>query len=321
MERVKGLDQLRFIMAFIVVLGHGALPRFDNIVYRGIIGNAFVGIAAVMVFFILSGFVIHYPYAKGDRKIKISEFYFKRLLRIIIPSVIAMIIYHYTLNLFMGVVWSLICEAVYYLLYPFVLKFIKRLDLIICLAFLFSYGSTILYSLYSEDNNLNFHRLGLIGAWISGFPMWLLGVKLSEVYVKFKDEELKISFSKITLIRIGIICLSSVASILRFHYGIAYGYTLPVFSLFAFYWLKKELIFYTDKEENKILAYGGTISFSIYLIHVLVMVFFTDILKIKMLNLGNSLGLILVILFISWGFYMIVEKPSHRFSRSIKFRR
>jgi peptidoglycan/LPS O-acetylase OafA/YrhL len=61
MERVKGLDQLRFIMAVIVLIGHGALPIFENTIMRGIAGNAFVGVAAVMVFFMLSGFVIHYP--------------------------------------------------------------------------------------------------------------------------------------------------------------------------------------------------------------------------------------------------------------------
>jgi peptidoglycan/LPS O-acetylase OafA/YrhL len=80
MERVKGLDQLRFIMAVIVLIGHGALPEFQNVVVRGVLGNSFVGIAAVMVFFILSGFVIHYPYATGEKKIKIIEFYFRRQL-------------------------------------------------------------------------------------------------------------------------------------------------------------------------------------------------------------------------------------------------
>jgi peptidoglycan/LPS O-acetylase OafA/YrhL len=319
-ERVKGLDQLRFIMAIIVVIGHGALPVFENNIIRGIFGNAFVGIAAVMVFFMLSGFVIHYPYATGVKKIKIGEFYLKRLLRIIIPAVIAIIIYHYTLNLFMGVIWSLICEAIYYLLYPLILKFIKKLDLIIFLSFVCSYIGTISFSLLSGDYNGDFHRLGYFGTWIIGFPMWLLGVKLSTLYIIFRNEGLKISFRRITISRIGVLFLSSLSSVLRFHFDIAYGYTLPIFSIFVYFWLKNELIFYLNKEENKVLVYGGKISYSIYLMHYLIMFFFLHFLNIKMLSVGYSAALVLVILLTSWIFYLAVEKPSHIFTRSIKFK-
>jgi peptidoglycan/LPS O-acetylase OafA/YrhL len=320
MDRVKGLDQLRFIMAVIVLIGHGALPIFENTIIRGIAGNAFVGIAAVMVFFMLSGFVIHYPYSNGKKEIKIVEFYFRRLLRIIIPAVVAIIIYHYTFNLYMGVIWSLICEGIYYILYPFILKHIGRLNLMIFVTFLCSYIGTISFSLLSDHYNGDFHRLGSFGTWIIGLPMWLLGVKLSTLYIKFRDEALKVSFRRITIIRMGIFFLSCIASILRFHFDIAYGYTLPIFSLFVFFWLKNELVFYLNKEENKILAYGGTISYSIYLMHYLIMFFFLHFLNIEMLNLGYSAALVLVILVVSWIFYLAVEKPSHIFTRSIKFK-
>jgi peptidoglycan/LPS O-acetylase OafA/YrhL len=319
MERVKGFDQLRFLMAVIVLISHGTLPTYENNIIRGILGNIFSGIAAVMIFFMLSGFVIHYSYATGEKKIKIVEFYFRRLLRIIIPAVIAIILYCYPLNVPMIVIWSLICEAIYYLLYPLVLKFIKKIDLIIFFAFVFSYIGTIGYSIFSDTYNGNFHRLGDYGAWITGFPMWLLGVKLSILYVKFKSDDLQVSFIRISIIRMGIIFLSGVASILRFHYDIAFGYTLPIFSLVAFFWLKNELIFYLKRKENKVLEYGGGFSYSIYLMHYLILFFFLDYLHIKIHNLGYSVVLILFVLLVSWVFYLLVEKPSHRFSRSIKF--
>jgi peptidoglycan/LPS O-acetylase OafA/YrhL len=116
----------------------------------------------------------------------------------------------------------------------------------------------------------------------------------------------------------GIFLLTSVTSVLRFHFDIAFGYTLPLFSLFAFFWLKNELIFYSNREENKFLAYGGTFSYSIYLVHYLIMFFFLHYLNIEMLNIGYSAILILITLLVSWFFYLIVEKPSHRFTRSIK---
>jgi peptidoglycan/LPS O-acetylase OafA/YrhL len=319
MERIKGLDQLRFLMAFIVILGHGALPRFENSALRWLIGNSFVGVAAVIVFFILSGFVIHYPYAAGKKKIKIMEFYFRRLSRIIIPAVITIVIYQYTFNLPLGIIWSLVCEAIYYLLYPLVSFFIEKLDLIIGLAFVFSYIGTIGYSIFSDTYNGDFHRLGYFGTWITGLPAWLLGVKLSTLYVEFRREELQPSFKWIAINRITIFFLSSVTSILRFHFDIAYGYTLPIFSLFVFFWLKNELLFYLNKEENKTLAYGGNFSYSIYLIHSLILFFFLHYLDIKMLNIAYSAALILIILLASWIFYVIIEKPSQLLSKSIKF--
>lgn len=318
MQRVKGLDSLRFLMAVIVLVGHGALPEFENKIINGIIGNSFVGVAAVMVFFILSGFVIHYPYSSGVRKINVFEFYLKRLSRIVIPALVAIIIYHYTLDLYMGVIWSLVCEVIYYILYPLILKFIKKIDFILLSTFAFSYGSTIVYSLLSESYNGDFHRTGYFLTWIAGFPMWLLGVKLCILFVKLKTQKLSISFSRIILFRISVLILSGVTSVLRFHFNIAYGYTLPIFSLFAFIWLKNELIFNLNKEENKVLAYGGIFSYSIYLMHYFIMYLFLYVFNIEIHNIVYSAILILFTLFGSWIFYILIEKPSHKFSRAIK---
>jgi peptidoglycan/LPS O-acetylase OafA/YrhL len=72
MKKVIGLDSIRFVLAFIVLLGHGTMPIFsDNLIaqskifyYMDLLMKCFqpVGVAAVMGFFIISGFVIHYPY-------------------------------------------------------------------------------------------------------------------------------------------------------------------------------------------------------------------------------------------------------------------
>ncbi len=57
MERIKGLDSLRFVMAFIVLLGHGTLPFINipvigseyNELINGLLGNSTVGVAAVLL--------------------------------------------------------------------------------------------------------------------------------------------------------------------------------------------------------------------------------------------------------------------------------
>jgi peptidoglycan/LPS O-acetylase OafA/YrhL len=66
MNRVIGLDSIRFVLAFIVVLSHGVVPVFgDGTIEKLIKLFQPTGIAAVMGFFIISGFVIHYPYSTG----------------------------------------------------------------------------------------------------------------------------------------------------------------------------------------------------------------------------------------------------------------
>ena len=71
-QRVAGLDSIRAICAFWVVMGHiGAPPLLEGLdeanpiakVVAGIYGNLWSGPAAVIVFFVISGFCIHYPYA------------------------------------------------------------------------------------------------------------------------------------------------------------------------------------------------------------------------------------------------------------------
>jgi peptidoglycan/LPS O-acetylase OafA/YrhL len=73
-RRVNGLDSIRFLCALVVMLYH--LRLMDDVLHgqahtgltRAAMGifNAFNGPAAVIVFFLISGFCIHYPY-KADR--------------------------------------------------------------------------------------------------------------------------------------------------------------------------------------------------------------------------------------------------------------
>ncbi|SEL25498.1 acyltransferase family protein [Parapedobacter koreensis] len=332
MKRVIGLDSLRFILAGIVLLGHGAFPLIDQtyiekypqLAYvNAIIGNAFVGIAAVIAFFVISGFVIHYPYATGKR-INIIEFYAKRVTRIAIPAIIAMAIYHYTLNLFMGVVWSLICELIYYFLYPIFLKYKKNyFNQILIASFILSYIVSINYSSNSIEYNGDFHRNGFTITWIVGLPTWLIGVALADVFTK-KNYTYLPSYQKVWAYRLISWCAASICSILRFHVGIAYVYTLPIFSILVFYWLKTEIFYYTNRNENKLLAYGGQMSYSLYLMHA----YCLTVVELNFhsgLDLTNSpflcLLAIVLSLLVSWLYYLFVEKPSHKLARKITFPR
>jgi peptidoglycan/LPS O-acetylase OafA/YrhL len=191
MKRVSGLDSLRFVLAFIVLLGHGGMPHVSESLvassklfyYLDILQKALqpVGVAAVMGFFIISGFVIHFPYSSG-KKLNVPEFYSRRFIRIAIPGIAAFCFYR-IYGLYMGVVWSLICELVYYLLYPLILKHkAKYMKHILTGAFIASYVVTILFSVFSDSYNGDIHRQGFLLTWIVGLPVWLLGVVLADKY-------------------------------------------------------------------------------------------------------------------------------------------
>lgn len=333
MKRVIGLDSLRFVMAFIVLLGHGAIPSFSDslieqykIIYLLDLGLKFIqpsGIAAVMAFFILSGFVIHYPYTDG-KTLNIPEFYAKRFLRILIPGFIATVIYYICFGSMLGVIWSLICELIYYLLYPLIYKYKDRfLLLFTSISFLLSYSVSIIYSLYSTEYNGDFHRTGYFFTWIVGLPVWLLGVILAEQYKrKIANKETNIKYYKLWLWRIGVYFAASFCLLLRFHMNIAYSFTLPIYALLLYFWIKNEISFYQNRTEYQLLEYGGLMSYSIYLIHAHI------ISLLIYINGGNTitsnwllcLFAIIGSLLASWIFYIIIEKPSHKLARSIRIK-
>ncbi|HSD06042.1 acyltransferase [Flavobacterium sp.] len=328
MKKIIGLNSLRFVLAFTVLLGHGALPKVSGDylnhkivnVLNGFLNNSTVGIAAVMAFFIISGFFIHYPYSSG-KKIDVPEFYTRRIIRIAVPGIIAFLIYKFPFNHEMGVVWSLICEVIYYILYPLFLRNIRHLNKMIVISFIISYAISILYSLNYAEYNGDFHRTGFYITWAVGLPIWLLGVKLAERYQK--NDFAPITFQQLNMYRLTVWFLSIICSIARFHLHISFAFSLPLFSIVAFFWLEKEIIYYQNKKENRFLDYGGLMSYSIYLIHSQIFFLIEYIFNVKILSNNFLLSMLAIVssLFFSWIFYLLVEKPSHLFARSIKLNR
>ena len=92
---INGIDSIRFFLALIVFLSHIPNPYVDFLEHSHsgallLLGTAikplFSGITSVIAFFIISGFVIHYP-NKG-KKLDISKFLIRRWVRIGIPLLV-----------------------------------------------------------------------------------------------------------------------------------------------------------------------------------------------------------------------------------------
>src|SRR5580700_4584855 len=118
-RRISGLDSLRFVLASWVLLGHvGYLPfevprRGAWILLRGLLTNFVSGPAAVIAFFVISGFCIHYP-NRHATKLRVLPFYVRREVRILPPVIVAVIVGPYVgcvlKSLHESTLWSLICE-------------------------------------------------------------------------------------------------------------------------------------------------------------------------------------------------------------------
>lgn len=181
--RIHSLDSLRGISALIVVVFHCliSLPAFYTAYYKHQYGNFFVkaltetplhtiwaGPEVVLLFFILSGYVLSLPYLKYD-KVNYKSYVIKRFFRIYVPYISIMLIYLFifmllsdyrnisslteTFNarwdhpvtfkaffsyIFMlgydmtninGVTWSLVHEMRISIIFPLIIYIVKRLNL------------------------------------------------------------------------------------------------------------------------------------------------------------------------------------------------
>src|ERR1700678_4802267 len=111
---------MRFLCAASVVLYHigltnplrgGSLRSISNI-GPAVFNNLFDGPAAVIVFFVISGFCIHYPF-RGERTPSVASFLARRFIRIVPPALIFSLILwgilHNRSVLQQTVLWSIVC--------------------------------------------------------------------------------------------------------------------------------------------------------------------------------------------------------------------
>src|ERR1700680_2457684 len=74
---VLPISRLRFVLAILGVVGHYGLPIFHGVakgrlwwVVRALFNNSINGPAAVIIFFVISGFCIHFPNRQGVRMLE-----------------------------------------------------------------------------------------------------------------------------------------------------------------------------------------------------------------------------------------------------------
>jgi len=328
MKRIAGLDQLRFILAICVLLPHcNLVPDFSgqprgSLVQLGLrvfADNLINPVAAVIVFFIISGFCIHLPY-RSNAAIPIVPYFTRRFVRILIPMGAAVLLARplgLKLPVFNdSILWSLVCEEIYYLLYPLLRRISFRYGWIkmFTIAFIVAFGLGLLTIRHNDVTQGIYPAYGPSLTWLLGLPCWLLGCILAEKYDSFETIPTSLNLWSWRFV---IWSIAFVCSVLKFHSPLGYPVTLNLFALVAYFWLKREIAFYRNRKPVRLFERGGAWSYSIYLTHLHAQELFVLIgIPAVFLPLNWVIHL-MFLLSICYLFYRIFEKPSHRLARHL----
>ena len=328
--RIIGLDSIRFIAAVWVMFYHVGCPPLLPCLDRShglgkVIGAAydclFCGPASVIVFFVISGFCIHYPYRQGRKKVKFLNFLSRRYVRIMLPwfawlGFVKWVGMTYdTVGAMVG--WSIECELIYYSCYPLLHLLARWSSWRILIAI--SFPISLYFVFFANPNMMMYPSFGLHGNALLGLPCWLLGCLSAEEFAGTRP----ISKRTIWLWRGLIVFANAACYSFMLHLKIGFPYTLNLFGILVYFWLKLEVAMLREVgslhkySAFSILEWGGKWSYSLYLMHgPLSRVYISFGLE----NLGVTTKWCLKISFIlicGYLFYLLVEKPSHWLARRI----
>lgn len=323
--RIQGLDSIRFLAAMVVMFAHTGQPplrygidthTLAGRLLDGFLGNIWSSAAAVIAFFVISGFCIHYAHAATNRITSLGEYYARRYIRILIPALAALAaakVLHLELSLFdKSILWSVAAEIIYYTLYPLLLAG-RRL----ARSWLPLIGVSLIFSLAvaaSQPLAGAYPVFGLKLNWLLALPCWLLGCWLADLQMAGRTAP----FEKwLWLLRGATWATMIVCSILRYHTPLGYPWTLNVFALVATFWLAAELAHFSKAKPPAWLEWAGQWSYSLYMTHKLTFILLTPLYL-------DGLGLIpgwtirfFLLLAGAYGFYLVIERPSHQLARIV----
>ncbi len=335
-ERLRplvGMDTLRLIFAVVVFLGHGGWPNSNyypilenmpiiDTLFK-LLGLPLSGTYAVVGFFIVSGFCIHYPNTTG-RALLAPNFLAARMIRIggplIVIGVITLLAGPRYVNALHGVVWSIYCEIAYYALYPMMRYFTGNKNIITLLVASTAISSVLVFFLW------RYHFLSEVPwyvCWLFCAPMWIAGAVMAQRWVDLRmgarlaPRAAEASRSDIWLWRAGAVAFGAIAQILVFHSPVQVGYAISVwpFCVFAIFWIRKELERFEVRGAPRFMENWGKASYSVYLLHMPIMVLVHQ--SVSASPIVTHVTLLAAVIAGSAAFYFLVEKPSHMLSRHV----
>jgi len=333
--RIGGLDSIRFICGLSIVIFHYGgfvpAPYLENyhgllgMVTRGLMGSLFNGPAALIVFFVISGFGIHFA-SRKSLTVNVPSFWSRRFIRAGGPALIAFFLWIWSgvklSPVEPGPFWSLICEIEYYLFYPLLLVLRRRFGWwpLILVAQIFAYS---LAFAHLPDIQKWYGGYAAFGPWnwIMGLPCFLVGCWLAESFQRFPAP----STALMWLVRGCVFALTVVIEIVRFHSASVYfsnPFTLNIFAMVACFWLGLEVAYRRKHPAPRVLEWAGNWTYSLYLVHPAVpgilgmLAFLYPILT----SIGGSIFAISCAVVVAYPFHLAVEAPFYRLAINVSRR-
>lgn len=318
--RISGLDAIRFTAALWVTFSHlGFGPRWIAGPYARAIGavqaNMFNGVAAVIVFFVISGFCIHWP-NRRSREIVWASYFTRRYIRIIPPLAVVLAVssaLHLGIGLFNDIImWSLVSEIIYYTIYPLLYRVGRSMGwrLLTVLAFVIAVGIVA-----TRPAQLGYHSYGDALNWAVALPCWLLGCCLAD-NTDWQTFEAPSQLS-MWIWRFGVWAASCLAHVMRFHTPIGFPWTLTIFALLVYVWLKQELAYSLTHVASHPMERLGRWTYSLYLTHLMTAALLERSGLLPANKAASWLVVLSVVVLAAFGYYLLIEQPSHRLSRRL----
>ena len=330
MKRICVIDALRSVLALCVAVGHaGMFPLFGavgqsngylELFARGF-RTAVFGPPAVIAFFVISGFCIHYPFAETKSKCPILRFYARRYIRILVPVIFTVAIFKMAFPgtvifgsdsiLWHSTLWSVICEEIYYAIYPLLNRLSAKIGWLNIITVTFIISILVSWHCFGA---VEWQDVGIIGTATTLFPVWLMGCYLVESVSVF---EKVYTARQVWLWRAVAVGVMWIALILHFHAGIYQTQTGLWIGVIYYFWIRAEINYYRTRSPWNVLVWAGGWSYSLYLIHPIVIdACFRYGIEANQSRL-NWLVVMALVLIASYVFYLVIERPSHHQARKI----
>jgi len=322
----------------------GAYSGFDHLL-AWLSLPAACGASAVMLFFLVSGFCVHLPYAASRRAFNITQYALRRAFRILPPYLFAVLLtcllewlvfwlggnsptpWHQVLRVALlsqnygehggqlftnGSLWTLPVEVELYIAYLLFYFLLKKTGgpMVAIIVSITSIAATIGYLCGIETLGANFLRF---------WAMWCAGALLAEWFRRGRLPEFK-KWNGLTFI---ILAMSAVFGVEhQWHDGfLQYIWAAAYFHVIWFVLANPESFYFFPKWFGRLWVWLGTISYSAYLIHKPLFALY-GFLWVR-LNGEKPADFLVPLLFslsiwpVAWLFWKCCESPFHELSRRL----
>jgi peptidoglycan/LPS O-acetylase OafA/YrhL len=317
------VDAVRGIAALLVVLDHGGLPRSLPLPFDGpLLNGAKVLIcapAAVLVFFVLSCFCIHAAHI--GRALDTRQFIIRRFVRLVVPLAAATLLayslgerwFHQPFG--HAVIWSLACEAIYYLIYP-ILQARLTTSRHWWRAMVLSFGVAAVVG-WIGHGALDYPSRGLWAVTLLGLPVWLSGGWVAQVMHERRWSQVPRHPISLTLLWAAMVLGGGVATVLKHKFAMSYDLTLTLFGAAVAPWLLTVMRWPMNSRPLRAL---GLCSYTLYLIHQPLIPALRQVLDGRLglwPQWATDTLMLLMLAALTVVFYRLVERPSHQWARRL----